>query len=104
MAAVAGADDKDILALPFLGVVVLAGVQNLAAEAAQRRDIRKVRNAADSGSHDDVSRTHLPLGAVPSTQHNGPSLFSFVVRTALEFRGCPVLELHAFHVCLEPGG
>src|SRR5262245_63108185 len=98
MAAVAGADDKDILALPFLGVVVLAGVQNLAAEAAQRRDIRKVRNAADSGSHDDVSRTHLPLSAVPPTEHNGPSFFSFVIRAALEFRGRPVVKLPAFHV------
>src|SRR5262245_9017228 len=102
MTAVAGADDKDLLTLPFLGVVVLAGVQNLAAEATQRRDIRKARNAADSGSHHDVSRTQLPLGAVPSTQHNGPSFFCFVVRAALEFRSRPVVKLHAFHVGLEP--
>ena len=104
VAAVAGADDEDVLALPRLAVVVLAGVQNLAAEVAQRRDIRKARNAADSGRHDDVSRMHLPLRAVRATQHDRPSPFSFVVGAALEFGGRPVVELHAFHIGLEPAG
>src|SRR5260370_39937704 len=73
MAAVARADDKDFLALPHLAVVVLAGVQNRAAEFAQRRNIRKARNTADSGGHDDVPRVHLPFRAVRTTEHNGPS-------------------------------
>src|SRR5262245_32431460 len=64
MAAVAGADDENALALPLLTVVVLAGVQDRAAEGPQRRDIGKVRNAADAGGHHDVARTQLPLRAI----------------------------------------
>ena len=59
VAAVASADDKGALALPCLAIVVLAGVQDLAAEARQRRDVRQARNAADAGGHDHVSRMHL---------------------------------------------
>src|SRR5213076_305836 len=36
--------------------------------------------------------------------HDGPSLLSFVVISAPEFRSGPVAELHAFHICLEPAG
>ena len=61
--AVAGADDEDVLPFPGLAIVVLAGVENLPAEVAQGRDIGKVRNAADAGSHDYMSRTYLPLGS-----------------------------------------
>jgi len=82
----------------------MAGVQDFAAEVAQHREVRKVRNSACSGRHDDVSRTYFPLGAVRPMQHNGPSLFAFVVGPALEFRAGPIAELHAFHIGLEPAG
>src|SRR4029079_2222666 len=100
----AGADDKGLLAPPCFAVSVLAGMQNGAAEVAQRRNIRKVRNAAHSGGHDDVPRVHLPLRALTPPQRNGPPLLLFVVPAALEFGAGPIVELHAFRVSLEPGG
>src|SRR5207245_2545480 len=45
-----------------------------------------------------------PRRAGRPMQHDGPSLFCFVVGPAPELRGCPVAELHAFHVGLEPAG
>src|SRR5439155_23873326 len=104
VAAVAGANDKDVLSPPFLAVTILAGVQNPAAEVPQRRDVGKVRNSARPGRHDDVSRTHFPLRAVRPMQHDGPALLRFVVGPAPEFRGGPVAELHAFYIGLEPAG
>src|SRR5277367_5283525 len=104
MAAVASADDQDALAPPRLAVFVLAGVQNLAAEVAQRRNIGKARNAAYSSGDDDMLRTHFPFCAVGPTEHYGPSLLALVVLAALEFAGRPIVELHAFHIGLEPRG
>ena len=104
VAAVAGADDEDVLALPRLAVVVLAGMQNRAAEVAQCRHVRKVRNAADAGRHDDVARMHLPPRAVRPTEQGGPALPPFVVRAALELGGGPVVQLHRFDIGLEPAG
>ena len=49
VAAVAGADDQGVPALPCLAVAVLAGVQDRAAEVWQRRDIGEARDAADAG-------------------------------------------------------
>jgi hypothetical protein len=104
MATIARADDKDFFAPPFLAVVVLAGVQNGAAEVAQRRNIRKARNTADSGGEDDVPRVHLSLRAVIAAEHDGPSALFFVVCAALELGGRPIVELHAFHISIEPRG
>ncbi len=104
MAAVARADDENVLAPPCLAVVVLTGVQNFAAEVAQARNIRKARNAAHAGGHHDVARVHLPLRAVGQTQDNGPSVRFFVVAAAFEFGAGPIIQLQAFHIGLEPGG
>src|SRR5262245_3738574 len=104
MAAVAGADHKDALALPRLAVVVLAGMQNRGAAVTQRVEIWTARNPADAGGHDDVARPQLPFGAVRPAQHNMPSLLFVIIHAALKFGGGPTVELHAFCIGLEPGG
>src|SRR5205823_13874514 len=72
VAAVAGADDEGVPALPFLAVNVLAGVQNLAAEVAQRRDVGKVGVSAGPGRNADVSRTLFRFRAVSPTPPDVP--------------------------------
>jgi hypothetical protein len=104
MTAIARPDDKNVLARPCLAILVLTGVQNFAAEAAQARNIGEIGNAARPGGHHHVARVHLPLRAVGSAQHNGPSFFYFVVAAAFELGGRPIVQLHAVHVGLEPGG
>ena len=47
---------------------------------------------------------HLSLRAVSAAEHHRPSALLFVVRAALEFGGRPIVELHAFHIGLEPSG
>src|SRR4029079_18680907 len=101
---VAGADDQYALAAPCFTIVVLAGMQNLAPEVAQTRDIGNIRNAADAGCHDDVSWTQLPLSAIRATQHDRPSLLGLVIGSTLELSCRPVVELHTFHVGFEPAG
>ena len=47
---------------------------------------------------------HLALRAVDASQRNGPALLLLIVRAALELGAGPVIELHRFHVGLEPAG
>ena len=104
MAAVAGADDENVLAPPHLAIVVLTGVQNAAAEVAQARNVRKAWNPAGPRGHHDVARVHLPLRAVGPTQHDRPPFRCFVVAAAFEFGGRPIVQFHALDIGLEPGG
>src|SRR6476620_9583787 len=104
VAAVARADDENILASPGLAVTVSAGVQNLAAEVSQARNVGKARNTTRAGRQHDVARAHLPLRAVGPAQHDGPSFRIFVVGAAFEFGGRPVVQLHTFYIGFEPRG
>jgi hypothetical protein len=103
MAAVARADDESGLFLPSLAILVFTGVQNFTAEIAQPRNIRNARDAAHAGRHHDVARVHLPRPVGETHQHR-PSLRRFIVTAACEFAARPIVEFHALHIGLEPGG
>ena len=61
---------------------------------AQCRNVGKAGNSAYAGRHDDVPGVHLAFFAICATKRDGPSTAPFIVATALEFGGCPVVELH----------
>ena len=104
VAAVAGADDERALARPCGSVVVLARMQHLAAESAQRRDLRQVGNAAHAGRHHQMPRMHFALLALRRAHDGRPPFGGYVVRAAFELAARPVVELHRLDVGLEPVG
>ena len=67
-------------------------------------DIRHVRDAADAGRHDDMARAKGPSAAVASAKRRRPGSAGVVIGRLGQLMAGPEIQLHRFHVELEPVG
>ena len=79
-------------------------MQHRAFELIEGRDLRHVRNAADTGGHDHVAWTHHACLAIRQAQCHLPAPRRRVITPPLKIRRGPEVQLQCFDIGLEPVG
>ena len=102
--AVAGADDDGGFAPPVFAIRVATGMDDLAGERIQARQIRHVRNAADARRHDDVFWRERANATFRVAQNGGPSPPVVIEARLDQFGPGPEIQLHRLDVMFEPVG
>ena len=108
MRRVVGADDDDVLALPFHAGAKRARMHLLALEAVHAGVLRQARHAAHAGGEDHVLRPQcqgLRFAARrvgTALDHHLPLLLGVIPLRRLALAAAPVVELHQLGVALQP--